>query len=182
MSRHSHRLPGAVAGVLAVGFTAAAMLFLVQLTAIGSTTTANGAPDYAPLAERYPPYPGPTATPTAVPRPDLIADKLEVTQAVQDLNNSVRLVQDKRTFVRFHVHSAGGNHATSARLTAQRGGATQVLAPLNPGGEIDVRPAPDRAVQQSLVSVRAAQRLQRGHRHPHGAPESREQPARKQHK
>ncbi|KAA3659659.1 MAG: hypothetical protein DWQ04_21620, partial [Chloroflexi bacterium] len=33
---------------------------------------------------------------------DITADHLEVTQAIQDLNNSVRLVANKRPFVRFH--------------------------------------------------------------------------------
>ena len=63
MYRHSHGLPGAVAGVLAVGFTVAAVLLLLQLADIGSATTATGAPVYAALAELAP-YPGPTATPT----------------------------------------------------------------------------------------------------------------------
>ena len=65
----------------------------------------------------------PTRTPTRTPTPstDLVADKIEVTQGVQDLNNSVRLVKNKRTFVRFHVHSTSGTHPTWAMLTAQRG-------------------------------------------------------------
>ncbi len=41
MYRHSHGLPGAVAGVLAVGFTVAAMLLLLQSADIGSATTAH---------------------------------------------------------------------------------------------------------------------------------------------
>ncbi|HEY62981.1 MAG TPA: DUF11 domain-containing protein, partial [Caldilineae bacterium] len=39
--------------------------------------------------------------------PDLIADGLEVTQGIQDLNNSVVLIKGKRTYVRFYVHSDG---------------------------------------------------------------------------
>lgn len=37
------------------------------------------------------------------PGPDLHVDALEVTQAIQDLNNSVQLVAGKRTYVRMHV-------------------------------------------------------------------------------
>jgi len=63
---------------------------------------------------------------------------------VQDLNNSVRLVKNKRTFVRFHVHSAtNATYLTYALLKVQRGGNTVWLAPLN--GFINVRPAPNRA-------------------------------------
>jgi len=66
-----------------------------------------------------------------------------VTQGTQDLNNSVRLVRDKRTFVRFHVRSAGGgNQTTFARLRVQRGSNTIWLNPIN--GFITVRPSPDR--------------------------------------
>jgi hypothetical protein len=86
-------------------------------------------------------YPTPTPPPPTV---DLFADRIEVTQAIQDLNNSVRLVQDKRTFVRFHVHSNSGAPVTTARLTAQRGASSVVLSPINPGGTIAVRTAPDR--------------------------------------
>ncbi len=67
-----------------------------------------------------------------------------MTQAVQDLNNSVRLVTNKRTFVRFHVYSTQGTHPTYARLRVQRGGNVLWLGPINPGGQINVRPAPDR--------------------------------------
>ncbi|MCG2768826.1 MAG: DNRLRE domain-containing protein, partial [Anaerolineae bacterium] len=88
-----------------------------------------------------------TATPTRTPTPstDLVADKLEVTQGVQDLNNSVRLVTNKRTYVRFHVHSTTGLHPTGALLVAQRGSNVTVLFPIN-AGSVTVRPSPDRGV------------------------------------
>ena len=116
-------------GILAIAATAIAVTLLVGGPA------AQARPNAGALAQGYP-------TPT--PAPDLIADKIEVTQAVQDLNNSVRLVQDKRTFVRFHVHSNSGAPVTTARLTAQRGAVTVNLAPVNPGGTIGVRTTPDR--------------------------------------
>lgn len=89
--------------------------------------------------------PVPTATP--LPSTDLIADRLEVTQAVQDLNNSVRLVRNKRTFVRFHTRSTSGNQLTYALLRVQRGSSVTYLSPINPGSQILVRPAPDRATR-----------------------------------
>ncbi len=93
----------------------------------------------------------PTATSTATVTPvvtaDLVADALEVTQSVQDLNNSIALVAGKRTFVRFHVHSNAGNYLTYADLFVTNSlGASMRLAPINSGGQITVRPSPDRAV------------------------------------
>jgi len=88
-----------------------------------------------------------TATPTRTPTPstDLVADKLEVTQGVQDLNNGVRLVTNKRTYVRFHVHSTTGLHPTGALLVAQRGSNITALFPIN-AGSVTVRPLPGRGV------------------------------------
>lgn len=60
-----------------------------------------------PISRTPTPPPTPPRTPT--PGPDLVADNLEVVQAVQDLNNSIPLVANKRTFVRFHVHSTAGD-------------------------------------------------------------------------
>ena len=99
--------------------------------------------------------PTPTATNTATRTPtsgvDLIADKIEVSQSIQDLNNSVRLVARKRTFVRFHVHSSSGVYPATAQLTVQRGTDTATLNPINPRGEILVRPNPNRGVRDQAV-------------------------------
>jgi hypothetical protein len=78
----------------------------------------------------------PTATPTATPFPivapvDLYAYKIEVTQGIQDLNNSRRLVTGRRTFVRFYARSNQGTHPTHAVLIARRGINITVLFPLN---------------------------------------------------
>ncbi len=94
-----------------------------------------------------------TSTPTATPTPtagvDLVADAIEVVQAVQDLENGVRLVAGKRTFVRFHVHASSGESETTARLTVEHAGLPPVeLVPLSLGGQITVRQAPDRAVPE----------------------------------
>ncbi|MFH1086750.1 MAG: hypothetical protein V1772_13435, partial [Chloroflexota bacterium] len=79
-----------------------------------------------------------TATPTRTPVPtptkppaDLYAYRLEVTQGVQDLNNSRTLVKNKQTFVRFYARSVSGIHATGAILIASRPGKFAVLLPKN---------------------------------------------------
>jgi hypothetical protein len=78
---------------------------------------------------------------------DIIADRLEVTQAIQDLNNSVRLVAGKRTFVRFHVHSTTReNRWTYAELRVSRGGNELRLKPINPGNHITVVQTPNRGL------------------------------------
>jgi hypothetical protein len=78
--------------------------------------------------------------------PDMGITAIEVTQAVQDLNNSVDLVANKRTYVRVHVSSPTAISNVTASLAGQRGGSTlfPTLTPGNPGGTITVRPAPDR--------------------------------------
>ena len=59
----------------------------------------------------------------------------------------MRLVRNKRTFVRFHVRSTSGIHSTFAMLRAQRGGNVAWLYPINGAwGNISVRPSPDRGV------------------------------------
>lgn len=78
---------------------------------------------------------------------DLAALALEVTQGVQDLNHSVRLVGGKRTFVRFYVQTAQGTVTTPALLTARSGERSVALAPLNRGGVIQAVAAPNRLVR-----------------------------------
>lgn len=62
---------------------------------------------------------------------DLIAEALEVTQAIQDLDHTVRLVQDKRTYVRFYAHTDQGSVQVPAQLEVQRGSQSTILAPVN---------------------------------------------------
>lgn len=78
---------------------------------------------------------------------DLIAQKLEVTQGIQDLNNSVRLVAHKRTFVRFHVRANNGRYRTFAQLRVQSNAKPDIwLSPLNVDrGHINVSANPNRA-------------------------------------
>jgi hypothetical protein len=79
---------------------------------------------------------------------DLLAMQLEVTQGIQNLHNSVRLVANKRTFVRFHVRSNSNSHWTTARLQVQRSGKPTIwLSPVSPPGAYRwVRSSPDRGV------------------------------------
>jgi hypothetical protein len=80
------------------------------------------------------------------PGPDMSVDALEVTQAIQDLNNSVDLVANKRTYVRVHVHSPVNTANVFATLSGKRGfvNLNPVLNPGNPGSAITVRTSPDR--------------------------------------
>jgi len=80
--------------------------------------------------------------------PDLVVDDMEVTQSVQDLRNSVRLIRGKPTYVRLHVHSDSGSQpGVTARLWRYADGVRQEpgLAPSNPSGVITVVSNPDRA-------------------------------------
>jgi CSLREA domain-containing protein len=62
-----------------------------------------------------------TRTATSVPATlDLIADKLEVVQAIQDVNNSVGLFANKRTFARFYVHGNQAQDNVKAQLRGYR--------------------------------------------------------------
>lgn len=90
------------------------------------------------------------------PGADLVIDAVEVTQSVQDLVNSVTLIQDKNTNVRMHVRLTGALSVdgVGARLIGTRlagPGAPLVLgaiSPFNPpDGRITVTDTPDRAVR-----------------------------------
>jgi hypothetical protein len=99
------------------------------------------------VAGNVEPWPATADTTTGVKMVDFQPFALEVTQAVQDLNNSVQLVANKRTFVRLHVQADGwGNHGPmEAKLSAWRGSIyLGTIAPNNPGGTIIVRQYPNR--------------------------------------
>jgi hypothetical protein len=81
------------------------------------------------------------------PVTDLVVDAMEVTQAVQDLNNSVPMVMGKRTYVRVYTHSTNGTYPTTAVLRVQFGGSGVSLLPIKPGGPfINVRPTYNRLI------------------------------------
>jgi Tol biopolymer transport system component len=74
---------------------------------------------------------------------------LEVTQGVQDLNNSVPLVEQKKTFVRAHVKNLSVNPIfASASLTAKDTATGDILGTIpnsNVGGQIAIPRNPSRA-------------------------------------
>ena len=79
---------------------------------------------------------------------DIVPTAIEVIQSIQDLNNSVVLIANKRTFARVHVSSAPATSGVEARLYGYRNGLSlgPALLPANPGGVINVLPAPNRAL------------------------------------
>lgn len=79
---------------------------------------------------------------------DLAVTAIEVTQGTQDLNNSVRLVAGKPTWVRVHVEdTTRGNFRTFATLTVSNGNDTRILHPLNANaGHIVAQSFPGRHV------------------------------------
>jgi hypothetical protein len=98
------------------------------------------------------PAPTPTPTPTRTSTPvttDLWVTSLEVTQAIQDLANSVPLIAGKRTFVRAHVRANDGNHpGVLGQFRFERWSFESSWYPAdNPGGLITVRKYPGRGVK-----------------------------------
>jgi len=79
---------------------------------------------------------------------DLAVTDIEVTQGTQDLNNSVRLVAGKPTYVRVHVEDrTGGNFRTFATLEVDNGAGSRILHPINENaGHIVVQSSPRRPV------------------------------------
>lgn len=69
---------------------------------------------------------------------DIWPTGMEVVQTVQDLDNSVLLVANKRTFVRVHVDTDSSVNGVTARLHGFRDGVPLgfPLIPVNPGGDI----------------------------------------------
>jgi hypothetical protein len=83
----------------------------------------------------------------ALPLTDMRITGLEITQSVQDLNNSVRLIQNRRTFVRVYVESDGDAVPGVTAYLYRTGGPGAVptvdgpLVPVNPvGQQITVHP------------------------------------------
>ena len=77
------------------------------------------------------------------------ARQIEVTQAIQDMNNSVVLIAGKRTFARVYVQGTSAASGVSARLYGYRSGISlgPPLHPINPGGAINIQNrAPSRFV------------------------------------
>lgn len=71
----------------------------------------------------------------AIPAVDVLITNIEVTQAIQDLDNSIQLIQDKHTGVRVHVDAAGQDVAAiTARLYRINSAGAVVAGPIPPTG------------------------------------------------
>ena len=89
----------------------------------------------------------------ALPQVDMYVTGMEVTQGIQDLNNSVLLIKNRRTFVRVYVKSAG---SSVSGVTAQLSAPALRLGPIQPinpvGTKITVRANPNRTdINQSYL-------------------------------
>lgn len=82
---------------------------------------------------------------SALPQVNMYITGIEVTQGIQNLNNSVKLIKNRRTFVRVFVKAEGTSvSGVTAQLSAPSIGAGP-LQPVNPvGTKITVRTNPDR--------------------------------------
>ena len=84
---------------------------------------------------------------------NLTVTGIEVTQGIQNLQNGIILVQDKRTFVRVYVKSSGGSVSGVTGLLSAVGKLDEPLQPINPAGTtITVRANPNRNnIDQSFL-------------------------------
>jgi hypothetical protein len=81
----------------------------------------------------------------ALPMTNMRVTGLEITQGIQDLDNSVRLIKDRRTFVRVYVQSDGpAVPGVTAYLYRTNSGGEAISGPLTPinsvGQQITVQP------------------------------------------
>ncbi len=85
----------------------------------------------------------------AIPSIDIAITDVEVTQSIQDLNDSIQLIRDKRTGVRVHVDAVGQNvPGVSARLYRINSVGTILDGPIYPNSgthHLTVPNTPDRA-------------------------------------
>ena len=89
---------------------------------------------------------------SALPQINMFITGMEITQGIQNLSNGVPLIQNRRTFVRVYVKSAGASvPGVTAYLTNNLN--SGVLQPVNPvGTTITVRANPDRNdINQSFL-------------------------------
>jgi hypothetical protein len=71
---------------------------------------------------------------------------IEVTQAIQDLENRIPLIKDKRTFVRVHVKSSFGTvSGVTAELIGRRNGVLLPESPISPINSPEILERPSRA-------------------------------------
>ncbi len=106
-------------------------------------------PVFSPTPTRTPTA---TKTPTPIPSPvdrSVVITAIEVSQAIQDLSNSVPLVSGKKTVVRVHLKVTDGKGdlpGVSGYLHYPYGAGGGVFAPFNAGGAVTVKANPNRGV------------------------------------
>ena len=104
----------------------------------------------APTKRRLSNNPATDFSPSFGGCPSTVLIGLEVTQGVQDLNNSVQLVEHKKTLVRAHVKKLSADPiSASASLTAKDTVTGDILGTIpnsNLGGQIRILPGPLRAI------------------------------------
>jgi len=110
------------------------------------TITPTGSPPATPTRTRTPTI---TRTPTRTSTPglDLWIDDIEITQGIQDLDNSVPLIAGKRTYARAHVRAnvaSVPNVLANFYVMRPSGGTVGPYPADNAGARITVRGAPDR--------------------------------------
>ncbi|MCL4835705.1 MAG: hypothetical protein KJZ86_24925 [Caldilineaceae bacterium] len=98
-----------------------------------------------------PTVPTATATPTSVVTPNTLnytAYAIEITQGIQDLNNTVPLIRGKTAWVRAYVRRASGESSlpVSARMrrVVNGAGSGSYVYPANPGGKLAPPTSPNR--------------------------------------
>jgi hypothetical protein len=111
--------------------------------------TTGAAPNLPSTIKRLP------ANAAALPKINLVATGLEITQGVQKSDNSVPLLQDRRTFVRFFARSVGQNVpgvGASLQLSAS-GLPTIAIGASNPiGSRLTLVPSPTKGdLNQSFL-------------------------------
>lgn len=128
----------------AVVVTSAVFVAVLSIVAQSSTNRLQAQPSFPCLAHLPDPI---TAFPFAICQPTVRVVRLEVTQGVQDWNNSLTLVRNRRTVVRAFMETAEGERR---ELTAELQG-TKLSAdnavlfvkktiPVNPGMSVTVEP------------------------------------------
>ena len=128
----------------AVVVTAAVFVAALSIVAQSSASRLQAQPSFPCLA--YLPHPI-TPSPFNICKPTVRIVRLEVTQGVQNWNNSLTLVRNRRTVVRAFMETASGEkRELTARLEGQKKSAddttlfVETIDPVNPGQSITVMP------------------------------------------
>ncbi|MCB0185523.1 MAG: hypothetical protein KDE31_14745, partial [Caldilineaceae bacterium] len=131
---------------LTASYPANSITLLVLANGNVPTATPTAPPTVTPTAT-VPPSPTPTGTATATSL-NYVLSAVEITQGIQDLQNSVPLVRGKPAWVRAHVYRASGNSSplVSAQLWRIVNGARtgNAVYPSNPGGKLAPAVSPSR--------------------------------------